>query len=256
MRSRFILFVFLALMLPLSACAPRAIVPVEVPPGMEVLLLQQIEQNAGTFHSLEGLARVRISGEGKSFSSTQVLLAEKPNRFRAETLSPFGQPVLTVATDGHELSAFVPSERLFYRGESSLRNVQRFTRMPLQLEDLVHILLYDVPILSYQFRSVASTARGGYLLTLLGPGETRQEMIFDRDLRLSGASYFQGVELLLRITYDRFGSEGFPASASLEMPAQNAEASLVFSDLRTNVSIAPERFQMHPPQGIEEQPFP
>jgi outer membrane lipoprotein-sorting protein len=251
----------LILLIPLllAACVPRVLPPVELPPTVPAaLLLERLADSATAFASLEGLAKVRISTEARSQTITQVLFAEKPDRLRLEALSPFGQPLLVAATDGRQLDVLIPGDGKFYSGEVSLERLQRLTRLPLQLSDLVHLLLYQVPVIGHERQSVAADADGGTLLTLHAPGERRQELRFDRLLRLTAAAYFQGEELLLRVDYDRFTGETrpFPMIASLAMPAAKTEATVSFSEVRTNVAIPPERFRLTPPKGVEVLPFP
>jgi hypothetical protein len=245
-------------LLLLAACVPRPSVPPTVPPASETVLLERLAEDARAFRSLQGLAKVRVERGGQSMGGTQVLLAEKPGRLRAETLSPFGQPLLLMATDGLELTVMIPSDGRFYRGEASARNVQRFTRLPLQLTDLVHILLYQVPIIGHDRRTLTIEEGSGYLLVLLDETGRRQELRFNRELHLVEVAYFIDADLQLRVRYDKFMGEAhpFPQSALLEMPALDAEASLVFSEVRTNVAIPAERFLLTPPPGAEILPIP
>jgi hypothetical protein len=249
------------LLLILAACVPRPpvpAVPAVAPPVSEEILLESLAQNARAFQSLQGLAKVRINAGGRSLSGTQVLLAEKPDRFRAETLSPFGQPLLLMATDGRELDVMIPSEGRFYRGEASPENVQRFTRLPLRLPDLVHLLLYEVPVIGHGERTLAAGEEGDYLLTLFGESGRLQKLRFDAALRLVESAYFRDDVLQLRVSYDKLQGDlhYFPRSVFLEMPALNAEGSLAFSDVRTNVAIPPERFTLSPSPGMEILPIP
>jgi outer membrane lipoprotein-sorting protein len=240
-----------------SACAPRRPPPPPIPIDMDQLLLQRLDEQRSAFHSLEGMARVRLVSEGRGQSSTQVLFAQSPNRFRSEVLSPFGQPLLLIAADGRELRVLVPGEGRLYRGDPSVDNLLRFTRIPLGFETLVPLLLYQVPVLPHDDRVVYDGARGGYRLTLFHLGERRQELDFDRDLRLVGTVYFNAEEPLLRIAYDRFADHGrpFPQQIVLEVPGES-EVSLNFSELRTNIDIPPGRFLLQIPPGTEVLPFP
>ena len=229
-----------------------------MPPGMDQTLLDRVADLGGAFGSLQGVARVKVELGGKSVSSTQVLLAEKPDRLRAEVLSPFGQPVMLAASDGADISLLVPGKGKFYRGAASAKNLQRVFRVPLRLIDLVHILLYQVPLGAYDSRNLTVNDKGEYVLTLSGPGARREELVFDAERRLVGADYFVGAEALLRVDYGKFtsGSPAFPKSVSLEMPAQEAKASVVFSDVKTNVAIPAARFQLTPPAGMRVEPIP
>jgi outer membrane lipoprotein-sorting protein len=240
-----------------SACAPRRPPPPPIPIGMDQVLLQLLEEQRHAFHALEGMARVRLLSEGRSQSSSQVLFAQSPDRFRSEVLSPFGQPLLVIAADGRQLRVLVPGEGRFYLGEASAENLLRFTRIPLGFETLVPILLYQVPVLPHDDRVVYHGQGGGYRLTLFLAGERRQECDFDSDLRLTGATYLLDDEPLLRIGYGRFADHGqpFPQQISLEIPGES-EVLLNFSDLRTNIDIPAERFLLKAPPGTEVLPFP
>ncbi len=260
----FRLTVYSLLALLAAACAPKAVQPpalvLPVPPGLEEELLTQLEQNALAFSSLEGVAKVKVTTDDRALAASQVIWAEKPDHLRAETLNPFGfgQPVLLMATDGVELSVLVPGEGQFYRGIASSQNLQRFTRMPLRVADLVHLLLYQVPVIAHRERSIFAGEEGGYRLVLEGEDGGREELSFDRQLRLIGASFYGGDELLLRVVYDRFIGETnpFPTLLRLKMPDRGVDALLDFADIRTNVAIPPERFALTPPVGIEVRPIP
>jgi hypothetical protein len=249
------------LLLVLTACVPRPPAPAVPAVALQVseeILLEGLAQNARAFQSLQGLAKVRVNAGGKSLSGTQVLLAEKPDRFRAETLSPFGQPLLLMATDGQEMDVMIPSEGRFYRGEASPKNVQRFTRLPLQVTDLVHLLLYETPVIGHGERTLAAGEEGDYLLTLFGESGRLQRLRFDAALHLVESAYFRDDVLQLRVTYDQFQGDlhPFPRTVFLEMPALKAEGSLAFSEVRTNVAIPPERFTLSPSPGMEVLPIP
>jgi hypothetical protein len=224
---------------------------------MAQVLLQRLSEQNAAFHSLEGMARVRLFSEGRTQSSTQVLFAESPESFRSEVLSPFGQPLLLMTANGSELRVSIPGEGRLYRGDTSLDNLSRFTRIPLGFETLVPILLYQVPLLPHDDRLVEHGEKGGYRLILLQEGERRQQCDFDRELRLIGAVYFLATEPWLRIGFGRFADHGrpFPQQISLEVPGET-EVTLTFDDLRTNVAIPPERFLLKVPPGAEVLPFP
>lgn len=249
----------LLISLILAACAPRVLPPTDLaPPVPAEVLLERLAESATAFASLEGLARVEVDHEERSRSATHVLIAEKPNRLRLETLSPFGQPLLVLATDGQKIDVLVPGQSRLYSDEVSFERLQRLTRLPLQLTDLVHLLLYQPPLIGHERRSVTATTDGVTLLTLHATEARRQELRFDRLLRLVAADYYQGDDLLLRVGYDRFSGDTrpFPMTASLAMPAAKTAATVTFSEVRTNVAIPPERFRITPPRGVEVLPFP
>ncbi len=247
----------LILLLFLSACAGMRTPPSpRVPVGSEVLL-ERLQTLAVAFDSLRGEAKVRIETEGKSFSGTQVLLAQKPDLLRAETLNPFGTPVLVVTANPEQINVLVPGEGRFLRGESSFRNIQRFTRLPLQLSDLVHLLLYQVPVVPFTAARVDAGENGGHRLLLEGEGGVLQELDFDRQLRLVRAIYFEAGERVLDVAYDRFTADAppFPRSLQLEIPGQRSAASLSFSAVDLNRPISADLFSLLPPAGYSTEPL-
>jgi len=246
-----------------TACAPVKLAAPErtaLPPAIERQLWENLQASGSLFQSLEGLAKVQVDWQGKNATVTQVLLVEKPDRFRAETLNPFGfgSPLLLMATDGSELAVMVPGEGRMFRGEATSRNLQRFTKVPLPLEDLVHLMLYQVPVISYDERTASMGEGGDYLVVLRDGEDRRQELLFNPLLQLVETAYYQEEELALRVRYDNFseGANPFPRAAFLEMPMQQAKATLAFSELKTNVTPALARFSLATPPGYEERPIP
>lgn len=256
---------FLAVLLGLSllaACAPAPPLPplAPVPSEAELAdeLLRRLGANAQAFHGVAGMAKVKVVTPERKVGATQVLFAEKPDRFRAETLSPFGTPVLLTATDGALLSVYAPGEGAFYQGEASLQNFQRFVPVPLRLADLVHIILYHPPLVPFLEKSAASLPGQGYRLHLAGDQGLRQELFFDLQLRLREARYYRGEELQLQILYDEFreASPPFPLRTEVEMPLFGARATIALSDIELNPVIPAERFTLSPPAGVDVKPIP
>lgn len=259
---KFPLLFFFVLGLALAGCVPATLAPSRAPlsVGQEDRLWDRVRDNGRQYQSLRGLAKVQVSWQGKNASVTQVLVVETPDRFRAETLNPFGfgSPLLLMATDGRQLAVMVPGEGRMFRGEATSRNLQRFTRVPLYLEDLVQFILYQVPVIAHDERRAYLVADGRMLLELRDGDRRRQDLYFNPSELLLETAYYEGEELTLRVRYDGFspGEDPFPLSASLEMPGRQARASLVFSELQTNVSPEAALFLLGTPPGYEETPIP
>lgn len=255
-------FLFLLSLFMLTACAPRPKVVVPEIEPTEVLvqtLLERLAQHAEIAHSLEGFARVRIVHPERRLGANQVLFVEKPDRLRSETLSPFGQPVLLAATDGDLFSVYLPGDRSFYRGAATLHNIQRFVPIPLHVADLVHIVLYDPPVIAYTRTSLKIEPQRGYVLTLEAAAGVRQEMVFDGSLRLREANYYQEASLHMTIRYDQFSEENsrdFPLTIEMRMPELGTRATVDLRDIELNPSIPVERFSLTPPDGVPILPIP
>ncbi|WP_305044362.1 LolA family protein [Geoalkalibacter sp.] len=246
----------------LAACAPRPapLVPLDEPTeALTRQLLAGLQENSANFRSLEGFARVRIVHPERRLGANQVLFVEKPDRFRSESLSPFGQPVLSAATDGDTFSVYLPVEKSFYRGAATLRNVQRFVPIPLQVADLVHIILYDPPLIDFTQASLSVDARQGYRLVLRSGSAVHQELLFDAQQRLREVAYFRGDTLQLLVRYDKFSEARggvFPLTIEMSMPVLDAGATVELRDIDLNAGIPIERFSLTPPEGVPVLPIP
>lgn len=221
-------------------------------------LLQRLSQGIDAYQSLDGEAKVAVSVDGKFFSSQQFLLLEKPDRFRTDVLSTFGQLILQLAVDRDDLKVFLNTEvpGKFYQGAASDENLTHFTRLPVRFKDMVRLLLYDLPLISYQELQVGLHDRG---VKLEVSGEQgRQEVVFDRQLRPVESRYFQQDILQLSVTYEKFSErDGFPLKIRIEIPQQKTSASVRFSQARSNIQIPAERFVLERPAKalLEQLPY-
>jgi outer membrane lipoprotein-sorting protein len=244
-----------ALLLFLVACVPRPTLAPPLAPLPAVTaadLVVRLDEAGAGIRSLRGLARARVTVGDRTVATSQVLLAEDPDRLRAETLSPFGTALLTLVSDGRELAVSLPGEGRFLRGPATSQNLQRFTRLPLEPADLVGILLYRPPRFDWD-KALAETAPDHYRLVLSHPAGTRQVFVFDAALNLTGAAYFQEENLLLQVSYQAFrtGPPRFPATSELQIPSRELRALLEFSEFDLNPALPPERFRLIPPAGVE-----
>ena len=244
-------------LLALSACVPPTPPPVSEPFDA-ARLLRKLEAANSAFHSLSGEAKVHLENKERSFSARQVLFVREPADFRSETLNPFGQPVLSLASDGSELSIMVPGEGHFYRGPATPANLERFTRLPLALPELVEILLYRVPVFEFANSEAGLGEDGRPYLRLLSSDNRVQEFRFDTALNPTAASYEADGKMVLKITFGDFSGSNpvFPQQVEIEVPSSGTRVSINYSDLRLNEAIPDERFVLAPRPGMDVLPLP
>jgi hypothetical protein len=201
-------------------------------------------------HTLQGVAKLRVETPERTVNGTQVLLAEEPERLRAETLSPFGTPLLVVTANETEFAVLAPGDNRFYQGRPTAENLGRFIRLPLRLVDLVSILLGRPPLIAYDRFETSQSPDGGWLVALES-GQRRQELLFDGAHRLAGVRYLSAAELQLRLAYGEFADDprGLPRRIDLELPRQQIQAALVFKELEMNRPLRPEVFTLVAPPG-------
>ena len=247
---------FLIVLLFVTACArPPAPVWTELPAADE--LLARLHAESGRFRSLDAEAGVDLSAAGKSFSSRQFLLLERPDRLRIDVVTGFGQLLLQLASDGDTLEVLLNSSApgRFLRGPASYENISRFVRIPLAVGDLLPLLLHDPPIIAY--RQSRTAERDGELVLSLSGDDKRQELVFNERLQLTGCRYLVGDQLLLAVTYRNFKGEPlFPRKIVIEIPAEESRVTLSIADLQLNTSIHASKFSLQKPENVAVEILP
>lgn len=245
------------LMLPLllwglAGCASlptrRAMTGVNVEIGSQLLANWQ---KVSTQHkALDGVAKVRLQTAERTVNITQVVIAVVPDRLRVETLSPFGTPLMVLATDGTDLGISIPGDNVFYVGRATPENFSRFARLPLSPADLVDMLLARPPVIAYQSLATFLFPGNGYQVDLTA-GESVQRLFFDLDRHLREVDYLVDNVLQLSLSYDAFDPEhqGLPRQIELDLPRQKIHASLSFKEIATAQVYRDELFTLTPPAG-------
>jgi outer membrane lipoprotein-sorting protein len=237
----------------LASCAPvrTKLVGEQVSQSFADGIMQEWSEISARVTSVQGLAKVKVHTPENSLNATQVILAEIPGRLRAETLSPFGSPMLLLAADGEKLGVLLPSRNLYYTGAATPANLGRFVRIPLRLDDLVSILLYQPPMINARSEEAFELLEGGWLL-VRNSSPRRQELTFNPLHQLVEVNYFDRDILLLKIIYGNFTEDGdrFPRFLDIEIPEQKTTASLEFSDVAINAELRPGIFHLTPPTGV------
>ncbi len=247
---------FLLFLLLLGGCAPAPRQPWPALPRAQELLTR-LEAHSGEYRSLDAAARVGVTVEDRYLASQQFILLQRPERLRLDALTGFGQLILQLASDGERLTALlndsVPPK--FLSGQASQANVSRLTRIPLAVDDLIALLLYDPPLVSW--RSIRVDQQPDAVRLALESFGERQELLFDRSLRLIGCRYYRQGELWLAVEYAKFAQDsGFPRQIKLELPEEQTQIKLNISELRLNPVIDPQKFRLQKPDSAIVEKLP
>ena len=197
---RFSLFALFLTITITASCAPvrPKLVGEPVSRSFADELIREWSESSARVSSVQGLAKVKVHTPEKSLNGTQVILAEKPNRLRAETLSPFGSPLLLLAADGENLGVSLPSRNILYTGQATSANLGRFIRIPLRLPDLISVLLYQPPMIDSLREKAFELQEGGWLLVHYR-SQRRQELTFNNARQLVEVRYYDRDKLFLKI---------------------------------------------------------
>ena len=249
-RSPVIIILFVLL---LSACSPvRPNLGEPVSQGFADGLMQDWAANSALISSVQGLATVKVKAPMTSINNLHVVIAEKPDRLRAEALSPFGIPLVSLTAADGRLGVLLAAQNLYYTGSATPETLEQFVHIPLDVADLVGLLLYQPPLIDAWKEEAFDLKDGGWLLLRYGTLQ-RQELVFNQMRRLVEVSYFKSNDLLVKAQYAKFREQGtrFPALLVLDLPEKYATVSLEFSDVETNGRLRSGVFDVKPPVGAK-----
>jgi outer membrane lipoprotein-sorting protein len=247
--SRLALFTLTLALLLLASCAPlRPDLGPPVSSDFADSLMQDWQDKSSHIKSIQGLATVNLKAPLNNINATQVVLAELPDRLRAETLSPFGVPIILLVANGDKMGVLLTAQNLYYQGAATPENLGTFVNLPLELTDLVGVLLYQPPVLETSNNEAFKLNEGGWLL-IRRTALQRQELVFNALRQLVEVSYFKDNDLVVKIHYANFSDteNHYPTLLTLEIPDKYATVSLKFSDVETNGQLRSELFKIEPP---------
>jgi outer membrane lipoprotein-sorting protein len=235
----------------ISSCAPTRRYsgdPVDVQVGQS--LKKGWLQVAEDIQSIQGLAQVHVQAPLSSMTGQQVLLVNKPDKIRSETLSPFGIPIMTFTANSGQLNVLLPSQNTYYRGAASPENLSLFAQIPLDIPSLIEILLYQPPLIDAWQEKTYRLDNEGWILIRYGTLR-RQELVFNNSRRLVEVAFFDDNALKIRIRYKHFveSSDQYPRKLILELPEKHAKIELDFSSVKVNAPFKQGVFNLIPPQG-------
>lgn len=251
---RLFLVVFLAGAVSVS-CTAR---PKEIISYPSEILYSRLVEAGTSVTSLRGFADFDITSGEREEHSSQALILQAPDRFRAETLSMFGPPVLTLASNGQEIAVAIPSRGQYYRDVASPENLARFVRLPLTGNQLVGLLLGRMPLLKHLHRDADNDEQGRPRLTLSDAGGMSQSVLFDANLFPVSAVYRRGDEVWLRIEFRHYREDPpfVPVTLRVEMPAERVRLAANYRDMEYNIDLNSDMFELHSPAGVVEKPLP
>lgn len=240
------------------ASPPRVGVRAPLPAPAEALA--PLQQLAKTRRDLRAEGRLTYFGEAGRVRLKAVIVAERPGRFRFETISPLEQPIDVMTCDGSEL-ALLSKEKLRV-GPATPENIARLVPLPLAPEEVVDVLLGGVPT-SERFHPVGiawADDQERWVLSVVGIDGERGRLTIDPERRVV-------VEMVLlddadapRLTvrFDDYQDvRGAPLPHAIQVRARRPEleVEIRLKEVDVNVELARALFRIEPPPGIRPEPL-
>jgi hypothetical protein len=268
---------YLALML--SGCAVRRTVkisPVAVPPPAQDASLTQLIaavnapskaiQTMTATVDLEPTAGSVYSGIIKEYSDVKsFILVERPAMIRMVGQAPVVRTdIFDMASDGKEFRLFVPSKQKFIVGKAGVQRPAKNALENMRPQHILQALLIPSidPDAEQTCRYEAEEGiRRYYVLDVFEKGSEGdlnlgRQIWFDReDLRIDRVQFYgpQGVYLedVRYAGYRDFQGVRYPTRIKITRPVEDYGVSITVQNVTFNRPIAPEKFELKQPQGVE-----
>lgn len=254
----FLKLVFLtAVGLKLAGCAavsPPALPPELPAPKWELgQMLGALSERREQFRSVRSLAQIRYAGPEGKHGFQEVVIVQRPDNLRLETLSYLGA-ILIVTANGREIIGYHPREGVFVRGALTKANMLRYTQIPLELDEITSLLSGLPPV------------------GMSNPKQEGNRLIFSLDGGKSDAVAFEAQQPV-PTQWERFNNSGalemtaqfsdyistpaglFPSKITIESLAQKKRVEIRYQEPELNAQISPDLFTQQKPAHAQEVPI-
>lgn len=241
--------IFLALVC--SGCPHRIEFGPEGPIDDPEKLFQLVNQSQANLVTLQGDAKLHVSSPQGSGTLSMYLAISRPGLLHMETFDFFNRPVAALVSDGQRFGLYQTEGNVFYQGPASPENVSRFLPVMLPSEELVAVMLGQVPFIPAERKTLElDRSEGVYVLKLFRGPVTQTLQVHPKYYRVvrSEVRGVPGYDL----SFDNFKTEGtmlFPKEVKLIAAAAETELRLRYSDVSLNGPPDLTLFELAPPEG-------
>ena len=228
-------------------------------------ILASFDQRWQLAEAMRALARVTVTSAQGRYTTRQTFLWSRPTVLRLDTLSLFGQPVMSLVADAAHVSIYYPGEGAFFHGPANAATLARVIGLPLDAEEVAPLLLgYPRPPPAQHLSALYLQAdEGMHLIRFLGVGGWLVRDVWvdpDQWLPRRVLRYTQQGLATVDIAYSdfRFLTETFaaPHALAIWLPQVETEVRVQFMMIELNPDLSPAVFQLSPPVGVRIHPLP
>ncbi len=215
----------------------------------------QVRQQALT--GLRGLAKVSYRDAVERGSATQAVALAAPDRFRLELFTLLGVAAIHTC-DGQQLAAYLPRDKVLYRGVASPFNIARLTQVLLSAREITRLLMGLPPFLvEGMVAPVRREPAGPYRLDFRRSNGSLTTLRFDSETKRltgwavrdeTGTLQAQGELGDYRQVQDIF----FPFAISLSAAQGAQQVSLAYQEVSVVPDPSAALFRLDLPAGVEE----
>ena len=222
-------------------------------------LLAAIAKRAQAIRSLSGEIKLEIWRKGQRVRLKQMLAVDPESRLRLEVISPFGQPVTTLVSDGARLMIYAVDEKRFLVGAATAENMARLMPVNMSPNELSNLLRGSIPLIRHTQSSVGWDGQNGrYILTLTGEERRQIIRLEPTHFRVTDLESTVKGNLVYRVRFGAYSGDGktiIPKRVLFEVPSQDLRADMDVVDFSLNPDLPEAAFKLEPPRGISVEPM-
>lgn len=217
-------------------------------------LLAAVERRASAIDSLTGELAIEAWRGDERVRLRQLVAVDKAGRVRIDALSPFGQPLSTLVSDGSRLMIYDLESKTFRIGAATPENMARLLPIELEPDALSALLRGSVPVIAHERATVTWNADEGAYRLELESGSRRQRIEFEpAALRVVRLAMWDAGGLRYRARFGDYTGEGdavIPRRMRFEAPADDVRIDMKVVEHALDPELPPEAFVLEAPRGV------
>jgi outer membrane lipoprotein-sorting protein len=214
-------------------------------------LFQLVARAQANLVTIQGDAKLKVDSPQGSGTLTMFVAISRPGLMHLETFDFFNRPVSALVSDGQRFGLYQTEGNVWYQGPASPANVSRFLPVVLPSEELVAVMLGQVPFIPAERMTLElDRDQGVYVLKLLRGGVTQTLQVHPKFYRVvrSEVRGVPGYDL----AFEDFQEQGpvvFPKEVKLIAQVAETELRLRYSEVKLNAPPDLTLFELTPPEG-------
>lgn len=213
-------------------------------------------------------ARASQYSDSGALKGKLLVLLQRPGRLRMEGLSPTDDMVSVLASDGERFTSFLRGEATCWTGRACPENVGRFASVPLEVDELVGVLLGRPPIIAHAGAAMKWDASvGAYRVELAGAaadlglshGRTQRLWVAHGDGRIVRVALLEGGRAKVDVRYSEFRKVGghlVPGRLDVALARESTDLRLEYREVDVAAELGAEAFVFACPGGTTMEELP
>lgn len=167
-------------------------------------ILTSLQQRNQQIDSFKGIGQAKLRENSRRMSSRIAWAGAKEGKLRIDILAASGQPVASLASDGHFLYLLSHFDQRYHKKRARNASLRPILKLPIKTNDLITLLRGRVPVVEHQYADLRPKPTGsGYVLILKKPWYGTVEKIYlDETKRtVTSVDFMRNNDLLFRVSY-------------------------------------------------------